>query len=183
MEHNDQAASNPQPEDLDQLFKQVMRAVESEFGETVRLCSIHDANLIPTRLGEAEFRESLQSALNESVHRVKIVGATLFDFIYKYPSQDHGFVGGNRFGQIAAHINCELRNPAAVLSACADRMPDRFGDSEFREFARKTLKDWPRLMQHLRSQIRSILSHLDTHGLLIDYVEIAEARRRGELPN
>ena len=57
MEHNDQAASNPQPEDLDQLFKQVMRAVESEFGETVRLCSIHDADLIPTRLGEAEFRD------------------------------------------------------------------------------------------------------------------------------
>ena len=181
MKNSEETHATPQPQDLDQLFKEMMRTVESEIWGPNDIYSIADADLVPARLGEAEFREFILSALKECEHRANNATATLRDFLHKCDLQNRGFAEGNRVAFVATQIVYEICNTATVLRTCADLFPTRFGDSDFREFTRRILKTWLRLIQHLRGQIRSILSHLDTQGLLIDYVDLAEARRRGEL--
>ena len=175
--------SKPGNQNLDQLFKEVMRASEVEIFGPTGLYSAQDADVLPTRLAEPQVRESLLLTLNECLRCATRVYKELWGFVSnERRSKGSGAPSDRpprtrRLEHLATCIAIEIHNSGISLSVCADKLPAYFGDVEFRAHLRHTLNNWLCLTQHIRGQIRSILSHLEAHGQLIEYAAFHEERR------
>lgn len=159
-----------------------MRAAEVEIFGPRDLYSAQDADFLPTCLADPQVRESLLLTLNECLRRATRVYKELWGFVSnECRSAPSGAPSDRpprtrRLGHLATCITIEIHNSGISLSVCAEKLPAYFGDVEFQAHLRHTLNNWLRLTQHIRGQIRAILSHLEAHGQLIDYAPFHEER-------